>query len=925
MHWGGSVAFAEDKTSTIDFENQSTTYSDWIFTNMTSMQSGSITAHGGTYYGTTGGKATASITTKEKIASPKTITFYVSKQSNNTTSSSWKLQTSSDNSTWTDVKTQSATSMSKGTWVVVTQDLSSYSDVYIRIYYTGSTAVRNIDDVELTFSTGSTETKTVKSLSIEGTPADLWKGDEFTHEGITVTATYDDLSTKDVTNSCEYSGYDMSTAGEQTVTVTYGGQTTTYDVTVKTIGNTQETAYTATEAIALIDAGKGLKTPVYVKGKVSRIVTPFSSDYGNITFDVSADGTTEGDQFQFFRNVKGADNEKYTSEDECPKVGDEVIGYGTLTKYNTTYEFDAGNYLVEKIVSTDPSSELTLSQTTGEVNVDKTLDIHGFVSTATGYTGTVAYAVTSGSEYASVNEEGVITGLAVGTATIKVTAPAVVGSFTESSAEFTVTVVENRTATTVTFGAEVDDQTFNVNLGETFEGKTATVSPAEAGNVTYASDKPEVASVDENTGAITIGSKEGTATITASFAATDTHQASSAKYYITVTDPNIPVYKKVTSNEDIVDGEQYLIICEDNNKAMSSYNNKYYNVVDVTVTDNTYEGKVNADGLPYTVTVHKSATDGYYTLETAEGYVKSTTGDNTSIYNSEMTSEEDVFLWKIDVTNSYSPIYSKYVPARFIAYNSDQPRIALYKSTSNASQRVLVSLYKKIGSIPAEPAYGELTFKAQDSDEMYYATFSSDKDVVFTKDVVVSAVAVSDNKLSITDLSSDYYEVTDATVGEGTGIVEDGYYVPANNGVLVSCTDAAAKYYFPKTEDETVTITNNQLKAAPAGGDITPVAGHVYYKLAYNNFNTKTGLGFYWGAEDGGAFKVKKGLAYLDVTSTGETSAKGFSFDGTTTDISSVATEGKAKEIFNIAGQKVNAMTKAGLYIVNGKKMVIKK
>ena len=143
---------AADVKETIDFESASTAYTFWTFTNMTSKQTGPITANGGTYYGTTGGKATASITSTNIIAKPKSITFYVSKESNNTTSSSWKIQVSSDKSTWTDVKTQSATSMSKGSWVEVTQDLSSYSKVYVRVFYTGSTAVRNIDNLSLTYS-----------------------------------------------------------------------------------------------------------------------------------------------------------------------------------------------------------------------------------------------------------------------------------------------------------------------------------------------------------------------------------------------------------------------------------------------------------------------------------------------------------------------------------------------------------------------------------------------------------------------------------------------------------------------------------------------------------------------------------------------------------------------------------------------------
>ena len=47
----------------------------------------------------------------------------------------------------------------------------------------------------------------------------------------------------------------------------------------------------------------------------------------------------------FYRNQKDAEN-TYT-EDPNIEVGATVIGYGILKKYNKTYEFDKGNYLVE--------------------------------------------------------------------------------------------------------------------------------------------------------------------------------------------------------------------------------------------------------------------------------------------------------------------------------------------------------------------------------------------------------------------------------------------------------------------------------------------------------------------------------------------------------------------------------------------------
>ena len=158
----------------IDFETVPAAYSDWTMTNVEQGTS-TITAHGGTYYGTTGGKATASIQTKAKYANPGTFTCYVSKTTSNTTSSTWYIQVSSDGSDWTNAGTKSATSMNAGSWEIFSADLSSYSNVYVRLYYSGSTAVRTVDDISLqerknvatpTFSVAAGTYTSVQSVTI---------------------------------------------------------------------------------------------------------------------------------------------------------------------------------------------------------------------------------------------------------------------------------------------------------------------------------------------------------------------------------------------------------------------------------------------------------------------------------------------------------------------------------------------------------------------------------------------------------------------------------------------------------------------------------------------------------------------------------------------------------------------------------------
>lgn len=88
--------------------------------------------------------------------------------------------------------------------------------------------------------------------------------------------------------------------------------------------------------------------------------------------------------------------------------------------------------------------------------------------------------------------------------------------------------------TTLSFGADVDGKTIDMNLGDS-KTYTATLSPnIDGANVSYESSATDVASVD-NTGKIT-ALKEGTSTITATYAGDDTHEKSSASYTVNVKD-----------------------------------------------------------------------------------------------------------------------------------------------------------------------------------------------------------------------------------------------------------------------------------------------------------------------------------------------------------------------------------------------------
>ncbi len=315
-----------------------------------------------------------------------------------------------------------------------------------------------------------------------------------------VNATYDDDTQEDVTTKATwaFAPATFTEAGAVSVTATaaFGGvsASTTCPVTVKTIANTKEGAYTVEQAIALIEAGKGLATPVYVKGVVSKIVDAYNAQYGNISFNVSDDGTTAAPQFEFFRNQKDAEN-KYT-EDPNIEVGATVVGYGILKKFNDTYEFDKGNYLVEyKAPAAKTLQSIAISGTPQtEYTEGDAFNAEGLVVTAT-YDDASTAVVTADANWTFEPAT-----LAVGTTSVTATA-----TYNEKTASetYNVTVKEipSYTYTWMVNGTEVKKSVLKEGAAvevpanpENIDGKVFTGWVTTA--TVDANKKPEYATID---------------------------------------------------------------------------------------------------------------------------------------------------------------------------------------------------------------------------------------------------------------------------------------------------------------------------------------------------------------------------------------------------------------------------------------------
>lgn len=113
-------------------------------------------------------------------------------------------------------------------------ELEEDSDVVISVY--GNGAVLSWIAVQKEQENVEPEVPVLESIKLASQPTktEYTVGEKFDNSGLKLIAEYSDGSEAEITEGYEISGYDMQTAGSQTVTVSYEGKTVDFTITVKT-------------------------------------------------------------------------------------------------------------------------------------------------------------------------------------------------------------------------------------------------------------------------------------------------------------------------------------------------------------------------------------------------------------------------------------------------------------------------------------------------------------------------------------------------------------------------------------------------------------------------------------------------------------------------------------------------------------------
>ena len=485
--------------------------------------------------------------------------------------------------------------------------------------------------------------------------------------------------------------------------------------------------------------------------------------------------------------------------------------------------------------------------------------------------------------------------------------------------------LSNKTKTILSFGSN-DQKTIVVNSGEeeSFVVPTVSVKAGESSLVnpviTYKSENSAVADVASD-GTITFGSEYGTTKITANYAGDETYAASSSYYIINhkkTLDASVIFYESFDKN-DGTGGNDGLWKGGIASKTLKLDNTEWTCENESGANKCAKFGTSSKKGVATTPSIDLSVGDAVLVFKAGAWNIAD---EKTSIivsvdkgklaYNGKVASKQTITLKKGEFSD-YTMTISGGTSSTKITFSAIQ--------TSN--NRFFLDEVMVSKAAAAKPTYTAQTLTLKATDGSYnYSTFSSDKVTFFpgVGGVLPLAVTVKGNIIE-----QDYNVFKEETVTIDSKAVK-GLYVPANTGVMLMSDVADVTYY--TVDNYTVaalTADANMLKPAPATTSVfTAETGYKYYKLAYDNYKAGTGLGFYWGAENGGAFKVKAGTAYLAVH-VGDATAKGFTLSGEATGIDGMnANVEKAKAIYNLNGQRVASMAKPGLYIVNGKKVVRK-
>ena len=489
---------------------------------------------------------------------------------------------------------------------------------------------------------------------------------------------------------------------------TYKAGSASYTIGVTAHAGTQADPYTVADAKIVIDAIE-TEENVHVAGKVSQIVTAFNSTYGNISFNISEDGTT-ANQLEAFR-CKSFGGAAFTSENDV-ETGATVVVKGILKKYNSKYELDENCCLVTYEAPAAPKTPIANTQETAysvaqalvyaadglTYDLNDEVFVQGKVAVASNNLYSDKYLTYFISDN-GVNENTlkIYNGLDINGASFTSKDDVKVGDIVIVKGkllEYNSVLELNQNNELVLHKpvATISVENMEIAVGDEPKAIVAEIIPAMAADhVVYsiAEGGDAFISIDAENKISAIA--EGVATVNVTLADGDTYAGTNASFTVTVNAAAAPVltdyYEKVTETAGIVEGT-YLIVYEEGslafNGGLETLDAKN-NVIDVEITN---DNKIGVTTATEAATFYIEPAAG--TIQAVNGkYIGVTSNSNGLKQSDNADAYENAFEIDADGNAVISAVFEnanmtmRYNKAsdqnRFRYFGSSQQPIALYK------------------------------------------------------------------------------------------------------------------------------------------------------------------------------------------------------------------------------------------------------
>ena len=338
----------------------------------------------------------------------------------------------------------------------------------------------------------------------------------------------------------------------------------------------------------------------------------------------------------------------------------------------------------------------------------------------------------------------------------------------------------------------------------------------------------------------------------------------------------------VESVGDLEVGDNVVIVATDTDAALST-EQKSNNRGHIGITKSNDKSVVTLNDNVQILTLENGTVDGTFAFNTGSGYLYAASSSNN--YLRTQTTNNANGSWSIEINEGIAKLKAQGTYTRnCMQYNKASNLFACYSSFSQQA----ISLYKVDISTVEDYV---LNVSAAG-----WATLYLGYNTVIPEGVTCYAVSgVGDGKVTLTEI--------------------EGNNLPANTGVIVKAEKG--EYTFVVTEEAADEVESLLLGTTK---------NEYIDKEAYVLGIVDGEVGLYKAQMNGGVFLNNANKAYLPATALGNAqgaSSLKFNF-GATTDICGVAAQQKSEVIYDLYGRKVNSATAPGIYIINGKKVMVK-